>query len=314
MVLIGIFLKVSLKLLGKNSSAFPSQMNDDIQEFLTCLQPEKVDVSFEWECFLIFIDKLMRLSMSKVNPSMSESAYFDARKSLKQKGIEGAFMKRILRNSKRCNPILTKGDMFLVKLRKRVARSYELKRVLCQRTNEGPCLKIDRICGTLIQKLQLGDQGWSLRFVISAIRSAKVELETAENKTRQLRHTCWKNRFCADVKFAGQWLKKRDACVEVNVHTSEGACASRQDAVNQICDFWTNFSSLAHEAGPSVSEIGRQLVANAVCHDTRWSDLEGVHFSRIAVDMKGSAGGDGWTGLDLSRFPPAFLGLVRFDH
>ena len=42
-------------------------------------------------------------------------------------------MKRIIvRNSKRCNPILTKGDMFLVKLRKLAARLYELKRVLCQ--------------------------------------------------------------------------------------------------------------------------------------------------------------------------------------
>ena len=64
------------------------------------LHTDIIDVNFEWECFLILLDKLMRLSMSKVTPTISESASHDATKSLKQKGIKGAFMKRIVRNSK----------------------------------------------------------------------------------------------------------------------------------------------------------------------------------------------------------------------
>ena len=170
--------------------------------------------------FLILLDKLMRLSMSKVASTMSESACTDATKSLKQKGIKEAFMKRIVRNSKRCNPVLTKGDMFLLKLRKRVARLYEMQRILRRRINEGSCQETDQVCGAPIQKLQLGDQGWNLRCVVTTIRSAQVELEQAESKIRHLRPNSWRNRFCADVRFAGRWLKKRDACA---IHTSKGS-------------------------------------------------------------------------------------------
>ena len=70
---------------------------------------------------------------------------------------------------------------------------------------------------------------------------------------------------------------------------------------------------LAEETGPPVLEIGEQLVANAVRHERDWNNLEGVYFSRIAADMKGSAGGDGWTGLEISRFPPALWDLFALN-
>ena len=182
-----------------------------------------------------------------------------------------------------------------------MARLYELKRMLCRRNNTGPSQKFHQICSILIHRLQLGDQGWKLQHVVTTIRSAQVALQQAENKVRNLRLNSWKNRFCADVKYAGRWLKKRDACSEVNIHISKGYCETQQEAVTEICGFWTNFWSHAEETGPPISEIGAQLVANAVSHETVWSDLEGVHYSRIAVDMKGSPGGDGWTGLEVSR-------------
>lgn len=69
--------------------------------------------------------------------------------------------------------------------------------------------------------------------------------------------------------------------------TKSDSCASHHEAVNHI-----------------LHEIGAQPVANAMRHETVWNDLEGVHYSRIAVDMKGSAGGDGWTGLEVPRLPP----------
>ena len=122
--------------------------------------------------------------MSKVASTMSESACADATKSLKQNGIKEAFMKRIVRNSKRCNPVLTKGDMFLLKLRKRVARLYEMQRILRRRISEGSCQETDQVCGAPIQKLQLGDQRWNLHCVVTTIRSAQVELEQAESKIR----------------------------------------------------------------------------------------------------------------------------------
>ena len=285
-------------------------MKEDVHEFLTCLDTDIIDVNFEWECFLILLDKLMRLSMSKVTPTISESASYDATKSLKQKGIKGAFMKRIVHNAKRCNPLLSKGEVYLHKLRKRVARLYELKQMLCQRNNAGPSQKFDQICSILIHRLQLGDQGWKRQHVVTTIRAAQVALEQAENKVRNLRLNSWKNRFCADIiKYAGRWLKKRDACSEVNIHTSKGYCETQQEAVTEICGFWTNFWSHAEETGPPISEIGAQLVANAVSHETVWNDLEGVHYSRIAVDMKGSAGGDGWTGLEVPRLPPVVWDL-----
>ena len=74
--------------------------------------------------------------------------------------------------------------------------------------------------------------------------------------------------------------------------TKSDSCASHHEAVNHI-----------------LHEIGAQPVANAMRHETVWNDLEGVYFRQIAADMKGSAGGDGWMGLEVSRFPPALWDL-----
>ena len=251
----------------------------------------------------------MRLSMSKVTATFVWKCFHWCYQKFQQKGTKRAFMKQIVCNSKRSNPVLTKGNMFLLKLRERAARLFELKRIFSRRVNEGPCQETDQVCAVLIHQLQLSDQGWSLHYVVTTVRSAQAALEQAENKIRNQRLTIWKSRFCADAKFAGRWLKKCDTCAEVNIHTSKVSCASHHEAVNHICDFWANFWSLAEGTGPPVHEIGAQPVANAMRHETVWNDLEGVYFRQIAADMKGSAGGDGWMGLEVSRFPPALWDL-----
>ena len=171
-----------------------------------------------------------------------------------------------------------------------------------------PYLKIDRICGTLIQKLQPGDQGWSLPFVISAIRSAEVELETAENKTRQLRFTSWKIVFALMSNLLVNGLK---SVMPVWKSTSTPLKVHVPLARSQF----TRFAIFGAISGPLLrkqvplslkSEDSSLLMQCVTTHGgVTWKGF----FSRIAVDMKGSAGGDGWTGLDLSRFPPAFWDL-----
>ena len=109
-----------------------------------------------------------------------------------------------------------------------VARLRELQRVLCQEPTK------DHVKKSTAFKLKCSVWWASLRCVITTIRSAKVELERAENKIRRLELTCWKNRFCAEVKYAGRWLQERDACAEVNIRT----CRPTRTRSMQIYDSW----------------------------------------------------------------------------
>eukprot|EP00435_Cladocopium_sp_Y103_P046793 s1103_g13.t1 len=113
------------------------------------------DSNQRWDIFLNQIDVLMRCAYNQVLDSNQEGC---DRKTLqvasKNKRIKGGTPEFIHRTARRTNPIFKKGDMWLVKLRKRVARLYEVRRALQQRSVQ-PDSRLALSAPDLLRKLQL---------------------------------------------------------------------------------------------------------------------------------------------------------------
>lgn len=232
-VLHGLFLKAFRKPLRKNSSAF---------HFLNWIMTSRIfhlpsawwnRRQLDWGCFWIFTDRLIPcLCQKSTLPCLRLPTLMRA----------GAKNKKASKGPSWNGLLAIPKDVIPSQLRP--ICSWSTSCSLGQASGNGllDCMNFNEfnvknqrrtmsrnrphLSGNVIQK-QTSVWWPSLRCVIiTTIRSAKVELERAENKIRRLQLTCWKNRFCAEVKYAGRWLQERDACAEVNIRTCRPTCPS----------------------------------------------------------------------------------------
>ena len=266
-----------------------------------------IDVDVEWSGFMSLLDELMRCAFARVRDfevTETEARVVDA--SLRRLETKGQVPERKMRPSARTASVEHFGDMGVHKARKKVARLYELKRVLQFLEQAHPNSAQLRVAATsLLSKLKLGEEGWSLRVVVQRIQEAKDALKTQAEALRRWRLSCWKTRMHTDPKYVGRWLKSRKSTVGVEIQTCAGrSCLSDQEAVDAISDYWLDFWQTVEQEGPSLQDICEHVLRDTPVGSVRgWVAPGADDLRKIAQAMRGASGGDGWSGDELSCLP-----------
>ena len=269
---------------------------------------QQVDVEKEWKLFLACLDELTRKAFTHLaSHHHDEHVRKEAAHKARASGMCGLEPCHKSRHPKRCGDLSGKGAMGVTKLRKRVARLYELKCCLMLRLQDDNPRKDQQThtCHNLINRLALREHGWSVRNVCQALEVAKRDLSELEQKTRKARIDQWKRDFVSDLKFAGRWLRGRKGMPSPQIKPTNGPVACGNDeAVEAIRDYWTHFWRKVEETSPDPDTIAARLIANSASVSTvAWTIPSAQQFHKQASSMRGAAGGDGWAAEDTRHLP-----------
>ena len=120
---------------------------------------------------------------------MSESASTDATKSFNKKVPKGPSWNRSFATPKDQIPCWPRAMCFCSNFENELLDCLNWNEFSVGESTRDHVKKPTRFvpCAVLIHQLQLSDQGWSLHYVVTTVRSAQAALEQAENKIRLLR-------------------------------------------------------------------------------------------------------------------------------
>jgi hypothetical protein len=286
-------------------------MSDDVSAFknsLSSVSADMVDVDADWDRFMVLLDTLMRQSFSDLAANNNHPVIqAEAGKRLKQKQIKGRMPSLKTRQRRRCHPQLAQGDMQLAKLRRKVARLFELQRCLQKSINE-PEISVQRrfqnTAKNLIKKLRLGSEGWSLRHVWYQLNDARPALAELEKFVRERRLAQWRERIENDIKYASKWLKSRNKPQNVHISVQGAPEPDPNKAVQHLRNFWTSFWKESDDSSPDDTAIIQQLLQDTPLRDaSTWEPPTAIMVKAQATNSRGSAGADGWTGEELGSLP-----------
>lgn len=286
---------------------------DSISEEIACFKRDHltgpIEVNKEWDAFLVLLDKLFRCSFDHLRRQMPDNQQVQrvAKQRLAQTKVKGRMPALVSRYQKRCRPLVAQGDMQLAKLRKRVARLFELKRCLIKLAEvSAPAEKTkwETTAADLIRKLRLANRGWSIRNVLQELTVSRTNLTALEKNVRERRLQNWKERIDNDISFTSKWLKKRFQPQNLHVKVEGAPPCSDVDGVKHIRQFWEEFwSSMAVES-PDTDSITHQLLLDTPLQRARqWTAPSAELLKLQAAKGRGSSGTDGWSGDDLSALP-----------
>ena len=275
------------------------------------LQTQDLDVDYEWACSRGCLDDLMRGVFFEVASSGSYPPEIRhvAVSRLQCASVKGGVPRHCVRQKARGCQLEKTGCMRLAKLRKRVARLYELRRSLLALHNCSVVADEARVLSTirsLQRRLRLSNEDLGLGRLESLLAVAKTELVDADRRIRSERLVAWKSKLQSDMKFAGKWLKSRQSVSHVSITTSHGDCDTNEDAVDAIVAWWKNFWDKLERTSPDDDTIAARLLEFTPPlqnSDLAWCPPTPVDLLRTAVDMRGSAGADMWRGDELACFP-----------
>ena len=277
---------------------------------------DSIDVETDWVVFNQILDKLFRDAFQSMT---SWHQYPDlvavAHRRLRQKGLKGVRVCHKERFASRCKRITGNGCMSINKKRKRVARLYELKRQLvvasCQ-CNDVTAASNAPVCSSLISRLKLGEEGWSIVHVVNQLSTAKDDLIRSEAQFRSERLTAWKQKFVGQTKFASAWLHSRNSPGQVCIAEDDGSLGDHSTAVGAIRNYWNTFWREAKTSSPPDADITATLIEHTT--DFPVTDLmpSADDLANIASAMRGSGGADGWRGDDISVLPRDFWPIFHF--
>ena len=114
-------------------------MSDDVSAFknsLTRVSADVVDVDADWDRFMVLLDTLMRQSFSDIAANNNPPVIQAELQKAQTKANQRAHALLETRQRRRCHPQLAQGDMQVAKLRRKVARLFELQRCWQKSTNE----------------------------------------------------------------------------------------------------------------------------------------------------------------------------------
>ena len=151
--------------------------------------------------------------------------------------------------------------MQLRKLRRKVARAYELKRHLLRGSpNPQQVAETANLC----QHLNLDPQDPELlEILLKVLGHAKQELQSLQTRARNDRIKAWQHDMANDPKALGRWLKSRDAVPVTKVQSQDGPLQDSHSIASGIQQYWQNFWRSNQEIAPE--EIADRLAATGHC-------------------------------------------------
>ena len=198
-----------------------------------------------WERFLNILDATFRDACTLVSETHDDdSVRRAALNRLRQTGVKGHCPTWKERAMKRCNGRANASDMALVKQRKKVARLFELIRIIKLRNwmgcNTYKGQDLAKTCHDLTRKLRISGN-LPLRDLLQQVQLAQSQLRDMEAQYRLDRLTAWKQKFTSDLKFAGRWLKNSTSQQGIKICDNHGTACSAREGIAKIHAFWEHF-------------------------------------------------------------------------
>ena len=267
------------------------------------------EVQDQWDCFQqllvqICVEALNRLGCDpSVAPDVRARCLVASRRRL----YKGHRAKHVVRSLAHRGVKHEVGNMAIRKKRHRLARLYELRRLLGKQ-EQGPLSPLQRVeLSNLRNKLSaFYGPGLSWLQVHNHTLVLAQELAALDNQARSQRLRAWRDSLLVSDKSLGRWLKSKINPVGVHLRSVSGVLAE-DDAtaagfiVDYWHDFWRNASVVMPPREDRVTALLNCLPALPV---VEWSAPSGRDLWLLARKNHGSGGPDTWSGRELCHFPP----------
>ncbi len=202
------------------------------------------------------------------------------------------------------------GSMKILKLRKKLARLYQMNRLLC--CTHGWKNHEEEV-RSLTNKLGLGEPSAGLLPVIhSQIMETKELLSSQVQETRKVRLKTWKENLRRNPGAMGRWIKAFDAPKVQEVTNGTETSADNHKVVHFIKEFWNSFWEEGNQLRPE--SMLDTLVQHAFVpnESINWQppSLE-LLVQTARTRQSGSAGPDGWAAEEIRHLPELALAHFR---
>ena len=264
-------------------------------------QPDAVQE--EWHVFMRCLNCCFLSALGSLAVRQDEVGVY-ARQALRQTGLSakgrpGSFqwVPEALKSSGDPQP----GE-HLRKIRRRLARLYELRRLLTA-GKQAP--------ETLVKKIWPSRSVAVLKECLVEIDSVKVEQGRLEAKQKQERLRCWKERVNqGSLAGLGAWLKsKQTKTRQVTVCRNGLRAQNKEEATEMIIQHW---QEVWNEVPVNEAEAIRTLVDGfGEVSPTSWAGLSVQEIHRAICEAKGSAGSDNWSAAEVKHLPVGVAGVFK---
>ena len=222
----------------------------DVQRFLTFLENSPpVSVQEEWDSFQrLLVDVLLQtcLVLSQngfLTPEVRDVCFCAA----SQAPFKGQMSEYCKFSPSQAGIKHQVGDMAIRKLRRRLARCYELKRLLLRAAQSSLSAFHAREWQALQNRLrrqlgvQLGHQ-LGLREMVFHFSTLKHQLQHHDQFTKECRLRNWRTNMVSSDAALSRWLKSKVCPVGVSIASAQGQVAETDvQAAEIIFDYWCDF-------------------------------------------------------------------------
>ena len=260
-------------------------------------QPPNPDyVQEEWDVFMSCLNRCFLSALGNLAVRQDEVGAF-AKQALKQPGLSAKGRPGIFQwipETLNCSGDPQPGEQ-LRKIRRRLARLYELRRLLANGKPAPPAL-LKRIWAS-------GSTVASLEVCLHEIDRVKAEQQSLELKQKQRRLRCWKERICQGT-FAGlgAWLRSKQSSTRQVTLCRNGLTAQNKDqAADMIAQHW---QEVWDEVPVNEAEAIETLVKGfGEVEPTSWTGLTVQEIHRAMSTAKGTGGPDNWSAAEVKHLP-----------
>jgi len=264
-----------------------------------------VDVQTKWDLLQVLIQDTFRLAFKNLDSPVHLKS-----RQLKHKGA----VAEVVPENQTCHgPRPNIGHMAARKKRRKLARLYQLYRLLVKQNLGDLSQAQKRECDNLQQNLFPNHPRVPLLLIKQLISSLKHELHEMERQTTQANLATWRKNMKDGSKQLSQWLKARESPGRCSLKTSDGSLSL--DVVSDaqtIFDYWTNFWRTHDQNKPPLPDRIAAIREGAPSNppQVQFPLPTGVELSNQAQDAAGTGGCDGWHSKELKSLPLPCFDLV----
>ena len=285
-------------------------------QFETALQDRRLSVQTAWDTFMTLLNDMFLNAVRACNASSSMcNVTADPPSRHWGKGLaKGRLPVWKSRQWARAGPARCPGECASRKLRRKLARTYELKR-WCEFPDSQRHAR-ESEAYTLCRKLGFHADPWShetLPWTSAQIPLLTKELRTLESNQRRDALKAWKNFILHEPSGMGTWLRQRELVPVNEVRGLGRSVHHAKEVVALVTKYWEEFWASAQERGPDTEFICATLERNALrdVAGIQWEPPTLQLLERTVRKAKGAAGPDGWAGKELRHLPLEALRLFR---
>ena len=234
-------------LIGLNLKGFPRKLGEALSKLLGIWKTiekrlsvnwDELGVDESWDLYMTALNRMFKAAFQLlINSGDLPAKELCLRQSgAISKGSTPQWQQRFWARSARKN---TCGSMKIIKLRKRLARTYEFQRLLLR---QNPWVHKDVALAGLAKRLQYDCVSPQvLPKVRQDINRLKTDLKELDKQDRNERLKKWKDDLIHNPKSLGNWLRARERPCITKVQFDQTFCHHPKEVTKGIRSFWEFF-------------------------------------------------------------------------